>query len=245
MRPCSAVDDQQNIECCNSVLVSQCLLGNATTDVSGAYFSYLNFGKFVEIATFTRRHFRILLRYMSSFLEHILGIVLARSKKQVLGVDTSRMVASVKNFHSWRDRAKVKFLRHPMGADSNASGTLSMSVTIGRSCAGPVPASVSLLDVTPKPLLYWEALREIAALARTILGALVSVLWYGKRLAALLASLDGHFIPPKVDPRRLADSCLGNQHIRLWGSQMEKPTGAMGSLDAYEYSTSRPRKQVR
>lgn len=99
---------------------------------------------------------RVTTSVASSFTNHVRRIFSGGSKKQVIGADTSRVVARMTDKQSGGNWAYINLVRDPMSPQVFLSGLArrildgQYAVTVPANFTGPVPATVAFLHLTPK-----------------------------------------------------------------------------------------------
>ena len=114
-------------------------------------FSGLRIGEFVFGMFFSSEI------YLSSFFDHILGIVRFGPQKQMSRIHTRGIVATMKNTQSFWNRSVVDFPRHSMGEPSFSilTGLIyfirqQQSVPLFISECRPNPTTIGLMDFGPE-----------------------------------------------------------------------------------------------
>lgn len=94
----------------------------------------------------------------SSFLNSICYIVFECSKKEMLRIDTKRMVAFMTNQKSFWNRPIMDFISYSMRSQSRASSFSFHDYSISISFCGsnPIPTTIGFFNVFPKPLFNWD-----------------------------------------------------------------------------------------
>jgi hypothetical protein len=153
MLPGVPLDDLEHVGTCYSVLASKGI-GSESPTVWNVGFS--NFSRYF-IRNFCVRFPISVRRYFSPLLDAVINVVLLRSKKKVCRIAARRIVAFVKNAHSFWDWSIGEFKRYAMNwthlSAAKFWGPLSSEYSIAERmiCPTPLPASFcGLCDVTPK-----------------------------------------------------------------------------------------------
>jgi hypothetical protein len=140
MFPSFAVNDTTNSRIRNIELFGKKDFSPFGWSVSLSYFDH------IEISEFSRA------KYSPPFLVHVLGIVRVGTKKQVVRPDTVSHIASMANEQTFRNGTKVKF--PGIAVRNNTLAFIAVvegSVPAVVQADSPKPASIGLINVTPKP----------------------------------------------------------------------------------------------
>lgn len=129
---------------------SQCGWENALhaqrTDLTNKCVGQLN-----HAVRFTlRRAFRMLLKSGALLCCHISHVVLRSAEKQMIGANTTGVVAVMANIQPIRDRSVMNFPGDAMGIKVGLIGTTDATVSM-RERAYPFPARIGLVDFCPEP----------------------------------------------------------------------------------------------
>jgi hypothetical protein len=90
---------------------------------------------------------------MATLAGHISDIVRVGAKEQVIGPDTTRIVAAVTDFHPLGNWSVMQFPREPMGGDGCVLPATQLAIAIRGTCRCPLPARLTLADLRPEALL--------------------------------------------------------------------------------------------
>lgn len=104
----------------------------------------------------------------SAFLNHIRDVILWRPKEQMVRTYTERGITSMQDVKTWVKWSVLKFIRYTMGIDlSPAPTTRTYSPVITGDGTSPQPTGISLVDLRPESVGYWDRFR--ASLHATII----------------------------------------------------------------------------
>lgn len=126
---------------------------------------------------------------LSSFISHVLNVVVLGPKEEMVWANTGRIVAAMKDKCASRDRANYQFVGHPV-SQKRAFLHSGLSVTSSVMTGSPDPTGICLIDVTPEPVGngfdFFTSRSNAGAMVRTPHLALFAGV---KAVSTILASL--------------------------------------------------------
>jgi hypothetical protein len=89
---------------------------------------------------------------VATFFQHILGIVMSRSQKQMFRINTGGIIAAMADKHIFGNRAIVEFIGNAMSIGSWRGTHGNESITFCAKGTSPDPTAIGLVDFAPKAL---------------------------------------------------------------------------------------------
>jgi hypothetical protein len=130
---------------CKTILISRALL------VERAYLAHLRFAELVVVSFLSIN--------TPTLVVHIGYVVLPSPKKQMVGPDTGRIITTVKDAKSFRNRPIMQLVRNPMGVIGPFTSVCPFadtSIAEYGFAACPYPATLSLVNVGPESYVEWD-----------------------------------------------------------------------------------------
>lgn len=172
MPPSFSHNDGPDIGFSNSIFTNKIHVRGLMIPMSFAYRSHILFGKLCGTCSLAIR------TIATSFAHTISDIITLSSKKKVLGIDASWIVAVMTYMHSLRDKSAMNFPResvspHAASLPSDAENQFAITVRVGSS---PCPTVRRFTDKTPKSH-YWvhTRIRRFVIAGKTAI--LISLRW--------------------------------------------------------------------
>lgn len=147
------------------------------TSIRSPDFQNLLLGKFLVV------------KVLPSFLNHVVAIVKHCSKKQMVRVAASGVVAFMKDLGSWGHGDKTKYPSHPWG-NQGFPAEIKSSIPLLAFARDPRPARIhcSHLDLFPKPLSDWFTVFSISDCLHH------AVVFFWASLAGPSSRSSGHYV---------------------------------------------------